>query len=159
MRATSERIEEAERRGTCGAPRSQILLLVVGRGTNDPDANSTIGTLARMVGEGLGFGRVEVAYSGTASPPVEPALRRAVALGFRRIVVFPYFLFTGVLVKRVYAVCEMVAADHPEIEIVKAPYLRDHPLVLDSFVERVAEIDARGHAQPARGDLAGRFPG
>ena len=31
------------------------------------------------------------------------ALERAGRLGFRRIVVFPYFLFTGVLVQRIYA--------------------------------------------------------
>ena len=33
-----------------------------------------------------------------------------------------------------------VAARHPEIEFVKAGYLGDHPLVLDSFVERIEGI-------------------
>jgi sirohydrochlorin cobaltochelatase len=61
-------------------------------------------------------------------------------MGFRRIVVFPYFLFTGVLVKRIYAATDEAALRHPEIEFLKAPYLRDHPLLLDAFVERVAEI-------------------
>ena len=113
---------------------------MVGRGTTDPDANSNISKLARMLWEGMGFGWAEVAFSGTASPLVEPGLRRAAMLGFKRIVVFPYFLFTGVLIKRIYAACDKVAAEHPEIEIVKAMYLRDHPLVLDCFAERVAEI-------------------
>lgn len=140
LRAASERIAEAERRATGALPRSETLLLVVGRGTNDPDANSNISKLARMLWEGMGFGWAEVAYSGTASPLVEPGLRRAVMLGFKRIIVFPYFLFTGVLVKRIYAAVDRVAADHPEIAIIKASYLRDHPLVLDCFVERVAEI-------------------
>jgi sirohydrochlorin cobaltochelatase len=93
-----------------------------------------------MLWEGMGFGWAEVGYSGTAAPLTEPALRHAVKLGFKRIVVFPYFLFTGVLVKRIYAACDRVAADHPEIEIVKAPYLSDHPLVLDCLMDRVAEI-------------------
>ncbi|HEY3918565.1 MAG TPA: sirohydrochlorin chelatase [Stellaceae bacterium] len=140
LKAAAERIEEAERRAGDGTPRSESLLLVVGRGTTDPDANSNISKLARMLWEGMGFGWAEVAYSGTAAPLVEPGLRRATMLGFKRIVVFPYFLFTGVLVKRIYAACDRVAADHPSIEITKAGYLRDHPLVLDCFVERVAEI-------------------
>ncbi len=140
LKAASERIAEAEQRNPSAVPRSESLLLVVGRGTTDPDANSNISKLARMLWEGMGFGWAEVAFSGTASPLVEPGLRRAAMLGFKRIVVFPYFLFTGVLVKRIYAACDKVAADHPEIEIVKAMYLRDHPLVLDCFVERVAEI-------------------
>jgi sirohydrochlorin cobaltochelatase len=45
-----------------------------------------------------------------------------------------------VLVKRVYTVCDRVAADHPEIEILKAPYLSDHPLVLDCLLDRVTEM-------------------
>jgi len=47
-----------------------------------------------------------------------------------------------VLVKRIYAEADRVAADHPGIEFLKAPYLNDHPLVLDCFAERVSEADA-----------------
>jgi sirohydrochlorin cobaltochelatase len=140
LKAAAERIEEGERRAARDIPRGESLLLVIGRGTSDPDANSNISKLARMLWEGMGFGWAEVGYSGTAAPLTEPALRHAVKLGFKRIVVFPYFLFTGVLVKRIYAACDRVAADHPEIEIVKAPYLSDHPLVLDCLMDRVAEI-------------------
>jgi sirohydrochlorin cobaltochelatase len=73
-------------------------------------------------------------------------LTRAARLGFRRIIVFPYFLFTGVLVKRIYAQTEEVARLFPEIEFVKALYLRDHPEVLDAFCDRVGEVR---EAQPA----------
>jgi sirohydrochlorin cobaltochelatase len=120
--------------------RSETLLVVVGRGTNDPDANSNIAKIARMLWEGLGFGWAETAFSGVAHPRVDAALDRAARLGFRRIVVFPYFLFTGVLVKRIYAETDAAAARYPEIDFVKAPYLRDHPLLLDAFVDRVGEI-------------------
>jgi len=120
--------------------RSDALLVVVGRGTNDPDANSNISKIARMLWEGLGFGWAEVAFSGVAQPRVDAALDRAARMGFRRIVVFPYFLFTGVLVKRIYAATDEAASRHPDIDFVKASYLRDHPLLLDAFVERVAEI-------------------
>lgn len=120
--------------------RADSLLVVVGRGTNDPDANSNIAKIARMLWEGLGFGWAEVAFSGVAQPRVDAALDRAARLGFGRIVVFPYFLFTGVLVKRIYAATDAAALRHPGIAFVKAGYLRDHPLLLDAFVERVAEI-------------------
>jgi sirohydrochlorin cobaltochelatase len=135
-------INAAAERIAVAAPgdRSDSLLVVVGRGTNDPDANSNISKIARMLWEGLGFGWAEVAYSGVAHPRVDAALDRAVKLGFRRIVVFPYFLFTGILVKRIYAETDEAAARHPEIEFAKAAYLRDHPLLLDAFVERVGEI-------------------
>ena len=126
--------------------RAETLLVVVGRGTNDPDANSNISKLARMLWEGIGLGWAEVAFSGVAHPRVDAALTRAARLGFRRIIVFPYFLFTGVLVKRIYAQTDAVARVFPGIEFVKALYLRDHQDVLDAFRERVAEL---GEAQPA----------
>jgi sirohydrochlorin cobaltochelatase len=135
-------INAAADRIAAAAPgdRSESLLVVVGRGTNDPDANSNISKIARMLWEGLGFGWAEVAYSGVAQPRVDAALDRAARLGFRRIVVFPYFLFTGILVKRIYAATDEAAARHKEIAFIKAGYLRDHPLLLDAFVERVGEI-------------------
>ena len=126
--------------------RSDSLLVVVGRGTNDPDANSNVTKVARMLWEGMGFGWAETAFSGVAHPRVDAALKRAARLGFRRIIVFPYFLFTGVLVKRIYAQSEAVASAHPEIEFVNAPYLRDHPAVLDAFCERIEEF---GRGEPA----------
>jgi sirohydrochlorin cobaltochelatase len=142
LNAAAERIAAA-----CPDRREDTVLVVVGRGTNDPDANSNIAKLARMLWEGLGFGWAESAYSGVAFPRVDAALRRAARLGFRRIVVFPYFLFTGVLVKRIYAETDRVAGEFPEIDFVKAHYLCDHPLVLDAFAERVAEL--LGETQPA----------
>jgi sirohydrochlorin cobaltochelatase len=137
--AAAGRIGEAESNGR--ANRAESLLLVVGRGTNDPDANSNIAKVTRMLWEGMGFGWAESAFSGVAHPRVGAALDRAVRLGFRRIVVFPYFLYTGVLVKRIYAETERTASLFPNIEFVKAPYLRDHPLVVESFLDRIAESD------------------
>src|SRR5215469_447083 len=126
--------------------RAETLLVVVGRGTNDPDANSNIAKLARMLWEGMGLGWAEIAFSGVAQPRVDAALSRAAVLGFRRIIVFPYFLFTGVLVKRIYAQTDIIAALFPEIDFIKALYLRDHEGVIGAFADRVAELD---DGQPA----------
>lgn len=124
------------------ANRGETLLVVVGRGTNDPDANSNVAKVTRMLWEGMGFGWAETAFSGVAQPRVDGALERAARLGFARIVVFPYFLFTGVLVKRIYDQTEAGAARHPGIEFVKAPYLRDHAALIDAFLERAGEAAA-----------------
>ena len=140
LAAARARIEEAESVVASAIPREDTLLLVVGRGTNDPDANSNISKIARMLWEGMGFGWAEAAFSGVAHPRVEAGLERAVRLGFARIVVFPYFLFTGVLVKRIYAETDAVATRYPETAFLKAKYLSDHPLVLETFADRLDEI-------------------
>jgi len=140
LTAAGARIVEALAEAGDGVAKEETLLMVVGRGASDPDANSNVAKVMRLLWEGLGFGWGETCYSGVTFPLVEPGLEHAARLGYRRIVVFPYFLFTGVLVKRIYHYTDVVAARHPEIEFVKAPYLSDHPAVLDSFAERVEEI-------------------
>ena len=140
IRAAGERVDDALQNAGDGVSREDTLLVVVGRGASDPDANSNVAKVTRMLWEGLGLGWAETAYSGVTFPLVEPGLEHATRLGYKRIVVFPYFLFTGILVKRIYHFTDIVAAKHPEIEFIKASYLNDHPLVLDAFAERVEEI-------------------
>ncbi|MFT6579656.1 MAG: sirohydrochlorin chelatase [Alphaproteobacteria bacterium] len=140
IRAAGDRIEEALSAAGEDIPRSETILVVVGRGASDPDANGNVAKVTRLLWEGLGFGWASTAYSGVTFPLVEPALEHVARLGYKRIIVFPYFLFTGVLVKRIYAYTDLVAERHPEIEFIKAPYLNDHPLVLDCFADRVDEI-------------------
>ncbi|SOD98994.1 sirohydrochlorin chelatase [Caenispirillum bisanense] len=140
LKAAAARIEEAEAACATKVDRQDTLLMVVGRGTNDSDANSNVCKVARMLWEGMGFGWAETCYSGVAHPRVDAGLERAVKLGFKRIIVFPYFLFTGILVRRIYDQADAVAAAHPDVEFVKAPYLNDHPMVIESFVERVGDI-------------------
>ena len=144
--AAGARIQAALDAATTAAPLSDTLLVVVGRGSSDPDANSNVSKVTRMLAEGFGFGWGETVYSGVTFPLVEPGLRHVVRLGFKRIVVFPYFLFSGVLVSRIRQHTQLVAADHPEVEFLEASYLGDHPLVIDTFLERVQEV-VRGETQ------------
>ncbi len=146
IQAAAARIGACLEQASASVPLHDTLLVVVGRGSSDPDANSNVSKVTRMLVEGMGFGWGETLYSGVTFPLVEPGLRHAIKLGFRRIVVFPYFLFSGVLVSRIQQHSQRVAADHPEIEFLSASYLGDHPLVLDTFRERVEEV-IRGDTQ------------
>ena len=142
LAAARDRIEAVLDRGESDVGLDETCLVVVGRGTSDSDANGNVAKVARMLWEGIGFAHAEIGYSGVAHPRTEVALERATRLGFRRIVVFPYFLFTGVLVRRIYEASAAVAARHPDIEFVHAHYLDDHPLVIETFVERIRGIVA-----------------
>jgi sirohydrochlorin cobaltochelatase len=143
IRAAADRIQAAldHANGTFGVlPNHEVCLVVIGRGASDPDANSNVAKIARMLWEGFGFGWCETGYSGVTFPLVEPCLEHVAKLGYRRVVVFPYFLFTGILIDRIYGFTREVAARHPGIEFVEAGYLNDHKLVIDTFADRVREI-------------------
>jgi sirohydrochlorin cobaltochelatase len=122
------------------------LLLVVGRGASDPDANADVARLTRFLSEGYGTGWASTCFSGVTAPLVPEALEVAVRSGFPRIVVQPYFLFTGVLVKKIHEWTRQCAAEHPELEIFATSQLGVHPLLVDVFEERAQEAV---HGAPA----------
>ena len=140
--AAADRISEAVKAANAeygAVPLHDTCLVVIGRGASDPDANSNVSKIARLLQEGMGFGWAEVGFSGVTFPLVEPCLQHVVRLGYKRVIVFPYFLFSGILIDRIYGFTDQVAAEHPGIRFVKAGYLGDHPKVLETFAERVTE--------------------
>lgn len=146
IQAAQGRIEEGEAQlkaliGEKEYKREETLLVVVGRGASDADANSNICKITRILEEGMGFGWATTCYSGVTTPLVPDCLERAHGLGFKQVIVFPYFLFTGRLVKKIYNWVDDYAAKHPDVRVVKAPYLNDHPKVIDTFVEKLQEIE------------------
>ena len=121
-------------------PISETLLVVAGRGSSDPDANSNVCKITRMLVEGFGFGWGETVFSGVTFPLVEPGLRHVLKLGFKRVILLPYFLFSGVLVSRVRDHCMRVSKDNPDIQFLTTSHLLDQDLVIDTFMERIHEV-------------------
>ena len=116
------------------------MLVTVGRGTSVAGANAEAAKLGRLATENLGFGWGETVYSGVTFPSVGRGLEMAVKLGFSRIVVAPYFLFSGRLIGRIRAYVEKVASENPDIEFRIADYLRDQEHVINTFVARIREL-------------------
>ena len=98
--------------------RSDTVVLFVGRGSSDPDANSDVSKMARMLWEGSGYHTVEVCFIGITHPRMEEGLRRARLYAPKRIIVLPYFLFTGVLVKKIFDISACHQEEYPDIETV-----------------------------------------
>lgn len=142
VRAAADRVQAAVDLANAReeVPLSDTCLVVIGRGASDPDANANVARIGRLLWEGMGFGWSAVGYSGVTFPVVEPCLEQVAKLGFRRVIVFPYFLFTGILIDRIYGFTDRVAERFPTTDFVKAGYLNDHDLVVETFAERVTEI-------------------
>jgi precorrin-8X/cobalt-precorrin-8 methylmutase len=140
------RIVEAESAAPRLVARTDTCLILVGRGTTDPDANSDVNKLARMLEEGMGFGASFVCYSGTAKPGLADGLRAAGRLGFARLLVLPFFLFTGVLIKRIQSAVNDLQLSRPEQEVLCAEYLGAHALTADALLDRAREaFEGKAH--------------
>jgi sirohydrochlorin cobaltochelatase len=119
--------------------REETAVLVVGRGSSDPDANSDLSKVARLFYEGRPYPVVESAYVSMTPPDVAEGLDRCRRLGAKRVVVFSYFLFTGVLEERIRKQGEAFAAAHPSTEVRYAGYFGPDEMVADLVVERYTE--------------------
>jgi sirohydrochlorin cobaltochelatase len=133
------RLDDADRHSS--VPRSESVLLFVGRGASDPDANGDVYKLARLLWEGSGFKGMEVCFSGITHPRLDPGFDRAWSWNPKRIVVVPHFLFTGVLVKRIRDTADRQQSTHPDIEIQMLNEIGLDPVLFELIRER--EVEAR----------------
>ncbi len=133
-------IEECERSAP-PHPREDSCLLLVGRGTSDPDGNSDVAKMARMLEEGMGFGFSRTAYIGVTKPGLEETLELLELLPHSRIVALPVFLFTGVLLKRIYSLIEKHRESSGKEILFTGPF-GAHSLILDILDERIEEVES-----------------
>jgi len=114
-------------------------VLVVGRGSTDPDANADVAKTARLLWEGRDYPLAETAFVSLARPGVTEGLERCRLLGAREIVVARYFLFPGVLPDRVAEQAAAYAAAHPELDIRYTDVLGDCDEIAALVYERYRE--------------------
>lgn len=122
-----------------GEPREGTTVVLVGRGSSDPDANAEVAKVARMLFETRRYDGVETSFVSLAVPAVPDALERARLLGARRVVVAPWFLFRGVLPDRIEEQTAAWAAAHPGVDVRVAPVVGDCDELADVVLERYHE--------------------
>lgn len=120
-------------------PNSETVLLFVGRGASDPDANGDVYKLARILWEGSGYLTVETCFIGITHPRLEEGFRRARLYQPKRIIVLPYFLFTGVLVKKIFDITAQQQEQYPEIQMTCLPEMGIQQELLHLLREREIE--------------------
>jgi sirohydrochlorin cobaltochelatase len=111
----------------------------VGRGSSDPDANSDVYKLARIIWEGSGYSTVETCFIGITHPRLEEGFRRARLYQPKRIIVLPYFLFTGALVKKIFTITAQQQEAYPNIAIASLPEMGLHPQLFSVLRSREIE--------------------
>jgi sirohydrochlorin cobaltochelatase len=140
VRALADRAAEA----IAAAPRpctdAETALLLVGRGSHDPDSNSDLAKIARLVWEGRTYGWVETAYYSLTAPDVQAGIMRCAQLGARRIVVLPYLLFAGRICGFIGEQARKLQARLPDVEIILGEHLGLHPGVLAAVTQRYQEV-------------------
>jgi sirohydrochlorin ferrochelatase len=115
-------------------------VLIFAHGSSVEEANQSVHELARRVEELGAAAHVRAAFLDPVKPGMDTAIEEAVQAGFRRVIVVPFFLTMGVHLRR--DLPALVAAQrrkHPQVEIVAAASLDDHPMMASIVAGRVRE--------------------
>jgi sirohydrochlorin cobaltochelatase len=121
-------------------PTAETALIVVGRGSRDPDSNSDLYKIARMLWEGRNYGWVEVAFYALTGPDIETVIARCVKLGARRIVTLPFLLFTGLIRTRLDERVIATRKLYPGIDILTAEHLGGHAGITEAVLYRYEQV-------------------
>lgn len=134
-------------------------VLLIAHGSRHGPANDDLHELAaRLVARG-DYTIVEPAFLELAQPDIPSGADRCVARGARRVLMIPYFLSTGVHLRRdLTAACDLLSARYPEVAFVLGPALGPDPWLDRLVTERIRQTAAsdRGTAEAVTEDTSER---
>ena len=119
--------------------RASTAVILVGRGSSDADANSDLAKVGRIFLEREQVALVDICYTGVTRPDLPTVMRRLARLGTERVVVLPYFLFTGVLVRRIEGWVRAMQAEFEAVPIHLGNYFGSHPDLVKLILAREQE--------------------
>ncbi|RFU62892.1 sirohydrochlorin chelatase [Peribacillus glennii] len=119
------------------------MVLLIGRGSSDPDVKRDLSEIAGELKHKTGVSRVDTCFLTAAKPGFEEALETVKESSFKKIFIIPYLLFTGILMNTIQQTIKNSCPDG-EKEYVLCNYLGYHPLIGEILQERVKEL-SRGN--------------
>ena len=139
IEASQKRIEEEEKNSPESFSRSETLLMTIGHGSREKGFNSKVKKNLSKLGDNMGFCKTLIGFAGSSQNYMEEMQEKFKPQRFRRVILFPFFLFSGVWVKRVHALADTLQGKYPGTEILKTSCLSHHALIIDALIQRVRE--------------------
>lgn len=126
-----ERIDE-----TNITPNDDAKILVVGRGSYNPQTKIDIEAIAAELGSITGYKDIGVCYLAACKPSFEEALSSALDSEYSQIFIVPYIWFTGILEKHIR---KTVDDSKTHGDIILCDYLGHHETMKEALKDRVNE--------------------
>jgi len=118
-------------------------LLLIAHGSRQPEANADLFALAEQIRAIGKFAIVEASFLELAEPAIDVAGRKCVSLGARRVILAPYFLSSGIHVRRdLQRYRDELAAEFADVTFVLAEPLGRHPALSEIVIQRAMEAEA-----------------
>lgn len=119
-------------------PRTTGVVLLA-RGASDMESTGEVAKMAHWLYETTHHELILPAFTGICFPRLEQVVQRLDALGASQIIVLPYYLFVGRLIKRIREQVQRLKVQYPIRVIHQADYIGAHEQLLDLLDQRLAE--------------------
>lgn len=114
------------------------MVLLVGRGSSDPEPRKGLSAVAERLEDKYGFPRVDTCYLAATRPTFDEGLHQALNSQHRRVFIVPYLLFTGRLMNEMEAAIQSI--DPEGNRLILCRNLGYHPYLEEVLCERVGEL-------------------
>lgn len=118
-------------------------VVLLGRGSSDMEANAELVHVADCLRELNNVEILDVAFSAIIEPELEAVVARYMACCITRIVVLPYYLFSGVLTERIADKVTALQTRYPEVLFVFADCIGLDEAMYDLLDQRLNEVRER----------------
>jgi sirohydrochlorin ferrochelatase len=108
-------------------------ILLVGRGSSDPDVKKDLGEIANMFHQHAAVKQTDICFLTAAKPVFEEALNSAVKSFSSQVFIVPYLLFTGLLMNGI----ERKIREKKNNKLILTDYLGSHPEMIKIFSQKI----------------------
>ena len=134
------------------ATSEPIGVLVISHGSPRPEANAGFAAMVARVAARLDCPNVLPACFSIAKPDIAEQLAELASRGVRRVLLMPYFLYTGQhVVVDIPEILRRCRCEHPDIALELLPTLESDPALEDVVVERLEALMAPAATLPVEG--------
>ena len=119
-------------------PSEDAMVLLVGRGSSDPEVKRDLTEIADRLHHLHPFKRVDISFMYGAKPKLKEALRLAKETGHKQVFIVPYLLFSGIVMNEIME--ELEQLDLRDQEFILCESLGYHQNIVEVLQERTNEL-------------------
>jgi sirohydrochlorin cobaltochelatase len=119
--------------------QSQTDILIVGRGATDPEALSQFSEAVEELRAEVSCRNMHHCFIALAEPKYTEKLHQILENSAKHLVIFPFYLFTGILVKRIESQAKQAEIIFKDAQIKILPHFGSHPLMFQMLQDRLDE--------------------
>lgn len=119
-------------------PGTEDMVLIVGRGSSDPDVKRDLTQIAENLEKLHSFKKVSISFMFGAAPRLRNGLVSAQAIGAQKVFIVPYLLFSGLVMRDIEE--EIAKLPVSDQQFILCESLGYHPNIVEVLQERTNEL-------------------